>query len=49
MKTKHIKNHRFVVVVKGFGTRCQAELALLFAFASRKPDGVAFYLRKRRP
>lgn len=44
MKTK-LKEHRFTLLVKTSGTRENAELAVLSAFASRKPDNCSFYLK----
>lgn len=43
------KSHRFVVVVKTYGKRSDATLALLLAFACRKPDSMEFNLLRRKP
>lgn len=45
---KH-KEHRFMIVVKTYETRKGAELALLTAFACRRPDSCEFHLRKKAP
>ena len=44
MKTK--KHHQFILVVKTAGSKRAAELAVLSAFARRKPDGCEFHLRR---
>ena len=38
------KDHHFMVTVKSNRTRQGAEMAILSAFASRRPDGCEFYL-----
>lgn len=49
MRSRKIKAHRFTVVVKNRSSRRSAELALLSAFALRKPDGCMFQLLKHPP
>lgn len=43
------KEHRFTVIVRTHGTRDSAEVALLSAFAQRRPDDCEFQLLKKRP
>jgi len=44
-----LKEHRFILVVKTSDNRRGAELAVLAAFAQRKPDHCEFYLRRKPP
>ena len=41
--------HKFMLTVKSHGSRRNAELAVLCAFAKRNPDGCQFHLRKSKP
>ena len=44
-----LKRHKFTLVVESYGSREEAQIKVLTAFALRYPDAALFYLHRKKP